>query len=388
MSAQHSLEQQVHALQQENQALRAELAKIEQRAQIAREAKARVIRIGWRVLVPLLDRQKVVRSFAKLLNNATGFTGPRESWPTQESLLQDARTFLESCVRFVIRRRMFLLLFSLVAATIPAIQMYLVVQQNQIIENQNKFFEIQTYDIMVKALTDDDPERSRANGALMANVDLEFMAGAVGEVFDTEQEGFALRREDLDDRDLQYRQAGLRSSFVRAAARGVRQRGRQGMDTDELYTTSRPMFRAIAADAASRLPLILRLGGTGFDNDEEKKALYYISQIGYMLRVYGRLSRAVDERKQFFADIKPLFTELARSRSVAQSRFAEVYRTAFGDFLFDLAVESKFGAQAVTLNGTGLTPEQALSKGIERLRAGLGDDALDWKQFEAQVAGP
>ena len=184
MSQQYSPEQQVQILLEENRALRDELARIEERAEAAKQAKARLMRGGLRVLLPLLDRQKVARNFAKLTGTVSDFAGPRSRWPSREQVLADAREFMTSCVRFVIRRRLFLLVFTLIAAAVPAFQLWLVVQQNDIIENQNKFFEIQVYDIVSRSMTEGDRNARQMTSALLANAELEFLQGVVEEAFD------------------------------------------------------------------------------------------------------------------------------------------------------------------------------------------------------------
>ena len=391
MSAQTPVEQELHALQQENQALRAEIARHEERARAGRETRAKVIRIGWRVLVPLLDRQKVVRSFGKMVNTVSGFAGPRDGWPGREELLGDARTFLESCVRFVVRRHTFLLLFSLIASTIPILQLWLVIKQNDIIENQNKFFEVDSYQTIVEALS--DPDRAQITGALMANVQLEFMRGVVEEVFDPELAALALRQEDVDDADQQYTDAGFRGNLIRAASQGVRRRWRTDaskgdLDEEALHEIARPMFRAVLGDAAWRVPLVIRLGRDKRDRKAEDTATYYLYQVGYLLRVYARLARAAGEEKAFFADIKPLFVELARSRFAGQGQFAEIYRILGEEFLFDLALQPKVGDPPASPEAGGKNLDDVKRTGFERLRSGLGKDALDWQQLANQLGVP
>ena len=372
-------------MKEENRALRDELARYHKRDELAGQGRAQVVRIGWRVLIPILDRQKVVRSFARLTNTLSGFSGPSSQWPEREDILKDARTFMEACVRYAVRRRLILVIFSLVAATIPAFQLMLFIQQNTFIEQQNEFFKIEVYDILARSMTETESNTREVSGALLANAKLEFVQGVVEEVFDPENASIVLRQEGVKQAERHFRDAGFRGSLIRAAARGVRQRGRRGMDKDELYAVARPMFSAVVGDAVVRMPQILRLGRQEHDEEEEGEADYYLYQMGYMLRIYARLSRAVDAEKQFFADVKPLLQELVRSRFTAQSRFASVYRAAMEEFLIDLALAPEFGAPPVNLDTSGKTPEQALRAGLDRLRAGVGKNALDWKQLAKQV---
>ena len=384
---QYVLEQQVQALQEENRELRTRLTQIEERAAAAQDARARLMRGGWRLFVPLIDRQRVVRSFGKLATTASEFAGPPGQWPVKERVLADTREFLESCMRFVIRRRMLLIVFSLVAATVPAIQLWLVVQQNEIIENQNEFFEIQVYDIVARSMTEGDRNARQMTGALLANAKLEFLEGVVEEAFDPgllgvyNAEGVHAARRRLED-------AAFRGHLVRAVVRGVEHRGNDSeIDVDELYTQARPMLRQILRDTADRLPQVLRLGRqtTEIDDALAEQVDNYLAQIGGLLRVYSRLARTAGARKAFFADIRPLLQRVGSRRDIDQNRFGNAYRTVMQDFLFDMALAPRFGAGPVDLGASKTTPEQALKQGVDRLRKGLGDDAIDWATFEQQV---
>jgi hypothetical protein len=387
MSQHYSLEQQVQILQDENRMLREELARIEERAEAAKQAKARLLRGGLRVLLPLLDRQKVARNFAKLTGTMSDFAGPRSRWPTREQVLADAREFMTSCVRFVIRRRMFLLIFGLIAATVPALQLWLVFKQNVIIENQNKFFEIQVYDIVSRSMTEGDRNARQMTSALLANAELKFLQGAVAEAFDAGLLG-VYREGDLDAATRRLEDAAFRGNLVRAVVRGVEPRSRKNVvEIHELYVTARPMFRQILEDTAFRLPQVLRLGRERFQIDGAlvEQVDNYLAQIGEMLRVYSRLARMAGKESVFYADVKLFFDRIGGQRDLDQNRFGATYRTMMQEFLFDLAAAPKLGAPLVNLEAKGLTPETALQQGVARLRAGLGEDALGWQSFEEQV---
>lgn len=377
----------MQVLQEENQELRAQLARIEQRAEAAQEARARLIRGGWRILIPLLDRQKVVRSFSRLTETASDFAGPPSRWPAREQVLADAREFLSACVRFAVRRRMIVFLFSIVAALIPAIQLWLVIQQNEIIENQNEFFEIQVYDIVARSMTEGDRNARQMTGALLSNAKPEFMQGVIAEAFDPHLQG-VYRQESLDAVKRRLEDAAFRGYLVRAAARGVAQRGcGDDADIDVLFEQARPMFRQILADAAFRLPEVLRLGRQQGEVDDTvlEQVDNYMLQLGELLRVYGRLARAAEREKAFFADIRPLFERLAGRRDIEQSRFAMTYRVAMQELLFDLGMSPALCASAVDWEQSKATPEEAFQRGLERLRKGMGDGAIDWKRFGEQV---
>lgn len=387
MSQQYTLEQQVQVLQEENLELRDQLARIEQRSEAAREARVRLMRGGWRILIPLLDRQKVVRSFGKLAETASDFAGPPSQWPARDQVLADAREFLSSCVRFVVRRRMVLLLFSIVAATIPAIQLWLVIQQNEIIENQNAFFEIQVYDIVARSMTEGDRNARQMTGALLANAEPEFLQGVVAEAFDPHLQG-VYRRASLEAVKRRLEDAAFRGYLIRAVAHGVEQRWRKGgADIDELYAQARPMFRQILQDATFRIPEVLRLGRQPGEIDDTvlEQVDNYMLQVGEFLRVYGRLARSAEQERAFFADIQPLLERLAGARDVGQNQFAMAYRVAMQELMFDLGLAPGLGAPPVDLEASKTSPEQAFQRGMERLRKGVGAEALDWKRLEEQV---
>jgi hypothetical protein len=161
-------QQQLQALYADNEALRAELQRIREREQATAELRANLLRGGGRLLVPLLDRAQVVRSFARLAETTSEFAGPIDRWPARERVLSDARTFMESCVRFAVRRRLFLLIFSLLASAIPIVQVWLVVQQNRIIGNQTEMFEVQVYDLVARSMTEGDRNARLMTGALLS----------------------------------------------------------------------------------------------------------------------------------------------------------------------------------------------------------------------------
>jgi hypothetical protein len=388
MSAQYqSPEHQIRALQEENQALRAELERIERREAAVKEARARLLRGTWRLMIPLLDRQRVVRSFAKLAQTTSDFASPPSQWPVKEQILADARDFLESCVRFVIRRRMFFLMISLLASAVPALQIWLALQQNQMIKNQNEFFGIQVYDIVSRTMTEGDRNARQMTGALLANAELEFLEGVVAEAFGSGFQWGAYRREDIDALQRRLEDAAFRGHLIRALVRGIQHKANQDIEVTELSARVVPMIRQILNDSADRMPQVLRLGrqeGT-IDPALLEQVDYYLIQIGELLRIYGRLARTVGEEKQFYRDIRPLLQRVAGQRTIEESRFAEVYQPILQDFLFELALQPKLPSPSVNLEASGTTPEKALRDGLERLRKGLGEKTLNWSLFESQV---
>jgi hypothetical protein len=388
MSAQYqSPEHQIQALQEENAALRAELERIERRAEVAKEARARLLRGTWRLMIPLLDRQRVVRSFAKLAQTTSDFANPPSQWPVKEQILADARDFLESCVRFVIRRRLFFLMISLLAGAVPALQIWLAWQQNEMIQNQNEFSRIQVYDIVSRTMTEGDRNARQMTGALLANAQFDFLGGVVEEAFGSGFQWGAYRREDIDALQRRLEDAAFRGHLIRALVRGIQHKAAQDVDIDELSDRVKPMIRRILNDSADRMPQVMRLGRQEGSVDPAllEQVDYYLIQIGELLRIYGRLARTVGEEKQFFQDIRPLLQRVAGQRAIEESRFAEVYQPILQDFLFELALRPKLEAPSVNLEASGTSPEKALRDGIDRLRKGVGEKALNWSLFESQV---
>lgn len=379
----------VRELAEENAELRKKLGKLEERGKAAKAAKATLSRGGFRLLIPLFDRQKVARSFAKLAETLSDFAGPREEWPDRDAVLADARLFMESCVRFSIRRRTLWLVFTLLATTIPAVQIWLVVQQNEIIENQNEFFEIQVYDIVARSMTEGDRNARLMTGALLANADLQFLNGVVDETFDPGIMG-VLSSSGVQARGRRLEDAAFRGYLVRAVSRGVEVHGRRG-DVDDLFGATRPMFRRILRDdARNRVPEVLRLGrqAEGIDDELAEQVDNYLGQVGGALRVYARLARTEGELDVFYEDIGPLLRRLAGRRSIAGNRFGETYRVVMQEFLFEMAVGPELGDPAVSLEAEELTPEAAVTQGIAELREGVGEDALDWTVLAAQLRPP
>lgn len=384
-----TLEQQLEMLARENEAMRTELQRYQKRAEIAEKSRKRLIGFGWRVLVPLVDRQKVARSFAKLAGTVSDFAGPPEKWPTREQILLESRTFLTSCVRFVIRRRLFVLLFSLLATTVPLLQIWLVVQQNDIISRTNKLFEMQVNDIIATSLTEGkDPNARRVAGVLLGNSELRLMGDVIEEIFDPlasaalESQGAASVPQRLED-------AAFRSHLIRAVTRAIS----KGGDTDELYGQAQPMFHKILADTRERLPLVLRMNiAADRDRALEAKvaeARYYVYQIGRLLIEYERLARAAGESKQYYRDLGPLLEELSRRGDIARGEFAQVYYTAMEELLMNLELRLPLGTsveeEEAARKQSGQTPEELVRAGLGRLRSSLGEDALDWNAFARQL---
>lgn len=378
-------QQQIQALQAENQQLRHQLGQLAQQQATKAERRSKVVRGSGRLLIPLLDRHKVVRSFGSLAETTARFTGPRDHWPERDRLLDDARAFLEAMVRFAVRRRTLLLLLSLFAAVIPAIQIWLVVQQNQIIQNQNEFFEIQVYDIVARSMTEGDRNARLMTGALLSRAEPEFLTGVVEEAFDPDVSGL-FREEAVQARTRRLEDAAFRGYLAQAVVRSV-QKQVASRGASEAAEAGLPMLRPIVRDASSRAFEVLRLGerSEGIDDGLAEQVDGYLSKAGEAMRVYGRLARAEGEQDPYFEDLGPYLRRVSRAK-VAGNHFEKAHRFALEALLFELATEPEpDDPPNVDLEAAGLTPEEARTKGLAALREHVDGEGIDWDALARQV---
>ncbi len=379
------VEAELEALRRENQLLRERLEGIESRTEDAAKARKALMRGGFRLLVPLLDRQKVVRSFGTLAQTLSGYSGAPSQWPSRDEVLLQAREFMESVVRFMIRRRTVVLLFSLLATAVPGLQLWLAYQQNQIIENQTRFQEVQLFDVVARSMTEGDRNARTITGALLANADLGFLKNVMTEAFDPG--ALALyRREGLEASARRAQDTAFRGNLIRAAVRVVDKRLEGGESAKTLLSEVRPMFVQILKDTEYRLAEVVR---TGRDETEMQGALVeevdmYIGQVGALLKKYGRLARSSGKSDQFYADVRPLLARMSKISSVKDSTFASTYRVVMEDFLLEVADNCSLRDGAVDLGRRD--PKAVLKAGIDKLEATYGPSALDWPRFREQVA--
>jgi hypothetical protein len=389
------LQQQLYALQAENHALRQELARLAQAQQATSERRAQVLRGGGRLLIPLLDRQKVVRSFGKLVETTGNFTGPREQWPSRDQVITDARVFLESLVRFAIRRRMLLLLFAVLGFVVPAIQIWLVVQQNaiiaaqtKIVEEQRKHSEIQVFDVVSRSMTEGDRNAKLMTGALLSRADPAFLAGVIEEAFDPELVG-VYRTDAVNAATRRLEDAAFRGFLVRAAVRGIHRHIAAEPEDGVAAAAEQvvPTLQRIIEDAKLRVPEVLRLGegSEARDGALDEQVEGYLKQMGTALRLYARLARAQGQTAPMLEDLRPLLARVKWSR-LAENRFANAQVQAMQGLLVELALEPSVSAGLDTdWDQAGMTPEDAHTKGLAVLREALGEDGIDWPALTQQV---
>lgn len=377
------LEQQLAGLAARNQELEAQIAAIHDQRAASSQARAAAVKTGGKWLIPLLDRAKVVRSFGELAETVGRMTGPREQWPSRDDIVERARLFMEACVRFTVRRRTSFWLFSLLAASIPFLQLWVVVQQNEIIRNQNEFFEIQVHDVVSRSMTEGDRNARLMTGALLSRANLTFLADVVEEAFDPElagiysEQGTKAPKRRLED-------AAFRGFLMRAVARGVLLRADD--DRDALVETAQPMLRKILEDAADRVPMLMRFGEDSSNLDPElaEQADNYLFQLGAVIRTYGRLARSEGLESEFAEDLRPLLQRVSSLR-LGGNRFANAYRFSMDAVLLDASAGLELGDDEIDWTQGDRDIDAARKKGIATLTEALGSEGIDWDAFEQQL---
>ncbi|MEL7371697.1 MAG: hypothetical protein AAFN74_22425, partial [Myxococcota bacterium] len=189
----------ISRLQIENETLRTELKR---RKAMPRTRSIEALKFTGSFFLPMLDRQRVFRTFLAFFNEASFYTLPKEQWPPRERVLELGRDFGLAMLRFFVKRRLALFMFSLLALAMPLVQVWLLVQQNQIIENQNKYFNIQVYDIVAQSLTGDDSTAKQITAALLAREDFDLINGIIRSVFAEEGGGTFTEEDVAGDRPL------------------------------------------------------------------------------------------------------------------------------------------------------------------------------------------
>jgi hypothetical protein len=380
------VEETLRTLERENGELRQRLHEIEQREQRIGEARKQLMRGGFRLLLPLFDRQKIVRNFGKLAETLGAFTGPREQWPAREVILGDARMLMESVVRFGIRRRLFLFLFGMLGGIIPAVQVWLAMQQNKIIENQNEFAQIQVYDVVARSMTQGDRNARLMTGALLANANPEFLRGVVRESFDASLAS-VYRADGVNASTRRLDDAAYRGHLVRAAVRAIEKERRESSNSSA-YRANRPSLQMIVGDAAGRVPEVMRLGrGSEEPNgDLVEQVDHYLVQVGSALSSYARLARANDDSAGFAQHLAPLLARLSQRPKEDGNRFAAALQTVLQDLLFDMALRPGPDDPALDVSRIGNDPGATLRAGLEQLKQVVGQSNINWVNI-AQHAG-
>jgi hypothetical protein len=377
--------QQLHALQQENAQLRKELAKRQKADDRAAKRRQRVLKEGGKFLLPLMDRKRVVRTFLELFETVSRFSEPREEWPNKEEIIDSSRKFALASLRFAIRRRLLMFLISLFALAVPGLQIYLVFKQNQIIENQNKYFRAEVYDIVARSLTSGDLNSKTLTGALLAATDIELVSGIVKQVFDDTGVQF-LEEESNLTRHL--RDAAVRGYLIFAVTRVVEEA--KGYSAEELFAQTNESLRMVVNDAVHRVPEILRASDTATMDDElTEEVARYLFNIGRLMKKTWSLAIATDAEARFYATITPLIARTSRLRGInlEDKPFARVFFTnALQELLVDLALEPEFGKPLPPIPSD---IEPVLEEGFKRLKRGVGEGrGVNWTALKRRADIP
>lgn len=379
-----ALQAQLRDLQHENASLRAQVETMQRRAERTQERRDEVIRGTGRMLLPLLDRYKVARTFGRLATTLSLFANPAEQWPPREKILEDSRTFLESCVRFTVRRRTMLTLFSLVAASIPFIQVWLVVKQNEIIENQAEFAEIQVYDIVARSMTEGDRNARLMSGALLSRADLDFLSGVVAEAFEQDL-SIVYGVDGVNAAERRFEDAAFRGPLIRAVVGAVQLQAGHTVPS-ALWPTAGPMLRTVIEDAATRVPVVLRLSqrDTAPAGELDEQVDAYLVQVGSALRVYLQLAHAVGRRDDAWTALRQFLGRVSK-QDLPQTRHVLAYRAAIEQLLLAVELEPELNASPTDWAARDLEPSAAMLAALRTLESELGSEGISWDGLKRQL---
>ncbi|MEO1483061.1 MAG: hypothetical protein AAFU77_13225 [Myxococcota bacterium] len=371
------------ALKRENARLRAELEQLRAQEHAAAERRKAAIRTGGRLILPLMDRKRVVRNFVSLVEVSSTYTGPKEHWAQREEVVEAAKNFALSFMRFVIRRRMLVVIFSLLAFTVPALQVYVMIQQNDIIRNQNKYFNVQVYDIVGRALSSSDLPTKQITRALLAQNDFDLINSMVAEVLSENTDTFA-GLSYSERRELLVQETGARAYLIGALGDAIVTHG-YSLGLDTTWEKLRPSLAAVVNDGGFRIELLLRdiddsSSGTVAKVDSRR----YLFEFGIFLRQVWSLAVSTGETEEFFRSIAPAMNRLSRMRKAGSSSLANSLSTSLQEFLLDIGINRSF-RHTPELDDSRI--EALVAEGFERLKAGVGNRArVNWDQLAA-VAG-
>ncbi|MEM6531150.1 MAG: hypothetical protein AAF654_00935 [Myxococcota bacterium] len=373
----------VTTLQRENAQLRAELEKIRAQEQAAAERRKTAIRTGGRLILPLMDRKRVVRNFISLVEVSATYTGPKDQWAQREEVVEAAKDFALSFMRFVIRRRMLVVIFSILAFTVPALQVYVMIQQNDIIRNQNKYFNVQVYDIVGKALSSSDLPTKQITRALLAQNDFDLVNSMVREVLSENTDTFA-GLSYSERRELLVQETGARAYLIGALGDAIVTHG-YSLGLDTTWQRLGPSIAAVVNDGSFRIELLLRdIDDSSSSTVAKVDSRRYLFEFGIFLRQVWSLAVSTGETDAFFRSVSPAMARLSRMRKAGSSSLANSLSTSLQELLLDIGINRSF-RQTPDLDDGQI--EALVAEGFKRLKAGVGDKArVNWDQLAA-VAG-
>ncbi len=364
-------------VQKENKRLRAELERYVAAERKAAERRKKVIKEGGKILLPLLDRKRVVRSFLELLETAQGYAGPREAWPEKDEVLEKGKLFALSLMRFAIRRRMLMFLFSLLAFTVPGLQLYVALKQNEIIENQNKYFNIQVYDTVAKSITSGDLTSKQITTALLAREDFEMLNGIIQQVFSTESGGAFTAQDAVSTRPLVLKDAAARGHLIAALTAALDRQ--QKTPAAELWPKLMPTLQWVLEDGSYRVPTLLRMGEEDAAQDPAvtQEVYRYLFNLGLLMRRSWSVAHTAGREAEFFASVPNFLVQVSQSRAAGYGPFAEVFRSSAQEMVMDLALMPRFGEPPPAAPQASQV-RALLSQGFEKLKAGVTTAPVAW----------
>ena len=351
-------------LRAENEKLRAELT---QRQALPRTRSIEALKFGGSFLLPMLDRQKVFRTFIAFFNEASYYSLPQEHWPPRERVLERARDFGLAVLRFFVKRRLVVFMFSLLAFLVPLVQVWLVFQQNAIIENQNKYFNIQVYDIVAQSLTGDDPTAKQITSALLAREDFELINGIIKAVFEDELTGISFTEQDTKGtRPALLKATGARGHLVSALGQALDQQVSKNSPSS-VWNNIEKTYRLVINDAANRLPNLLRTPQFALAADpivEEECFRYMFSLSSLMRRTYA-LSTMVGKEDEYFSALAPMVGRVSQVRTSSDAPLLSIFAPAFGELLVEIPQKPKLGQKPPELDAQ--TVERYVKEGFRTL---------------------
>ena len=399
----HSAE--VAALRAENAKLQAELQQIhDARAAGGKVAKGAATGAA-KLLLPALDRYRIVRSFEALTRSVTAYAGPREAWPGSSEVADKASEFALACLRFAIRRRLFMALISVIAFSVTLSQVVLVYQQNRIIDNQNKYLDIQVYDTIASSLTGRDATGRYITSALLAGVDFALLNSMIQSVFATDNFGGS-------GGSLLLRETAARGHLMAAFGKALDRRAEHGSNRDgvigrladvldrgewvravqRIHDDIQPTFGAMLADAQMRVPRLLQSPADGrlSDRSLREECEHYFTHLNALLRRILAIHVVLQREDRFFEAVAPLFRRVAEigAHDDLRSPFVTTFRRNVHELIIDVHRKPAFGGPALP-PPDGARVRSDLSQGFTTLSAAVGrHEQVEWQNILPDLARP
>lgn len=370
-------ERELAALRAENERLREELAAVAAAEARDRAYRKKVTGFGGRLLLPLLDRTHVVRSFVHLFRVATAYAGPRDTWPARQELVDAAEAFGVAAVRFAIRRRAFLLAFSILALVAPGVQIWLVWKQNELINTQNEFIKIQADDIVARGVTSEAMLTNELNGALLSGREVQALNRTLRRIF-TSDLGQMTGGDTAEGKRLFLDGTAGRAHLLLALGKALKAPvtadGRPlsaAVLWDLVADSNEGAFTNVARESADRLFVTLSSPRSAFAGSArlEIECQRYVFGLSTVLRSAWAVAVSADERETYFRRVRSVFERASAVPLEAGSPLLSTFRVSFQELLLDLALEPRFGEPEPGVPGK--EADALVRKGFEALRRGL-----------------